>query len=276
MSSYIIGGGFPGSIVIVTQADGTIAAVPGFPISTGAPAQAASTALHVDLDTLYTPAIANLDRTLQAAFVTDSDTVYATVAVPYLLPARVTDADSIFAADVKRVSGQGTQHVRPAGAVNDVDTIFAPNVQNIRLELRPQGVVPADDAVYAFTNTRFAQAPLVSDSDTVPAADVGWKVFATFTTDVDAIYSNIGIKLYNDVLPDVWMDEETIDGYPFRVQSITGGIPVPEREQLTGSLGQRRVLTGSLTRPIRLKGSIRSARRLTGSLRSVHYGNKKR
>jgi hypothetical protein len=130
--------------------------------------------------------------------------------------------------------------------------------------LRP-ALVASDDAVsFNFTTTRFVQPSVVPDSDTVPAADVGWQVVATFTEDADAIYSDIGIKLFNDVLPDVWLDEEHIDSYPFRVQSITGGIPAPPREGLTGSLSSRRTLTGSLAQPRRLTGSLSRKVRLTG------------
>jgi hypothetical protein len=53
-------------------------------------------------------------------------------------------------------------------------------LQRIRLEMGA-AFHPSDDAVYAFRSTRFAQVPLVSDSDVVKIADVGWKVFVDRT-----------------------------------------------------------------------------------------------
>jgi hypothetical protein len=111
----------------------------------------------------------------------------------------------------------------------------------------------------------------------MPAADVGWRLFVEEpVTDADTIYSDTGIRPYNDVKPDTWFDEESIEGYPFKVQSVTGGIPAPPREGLTGSLSSRRRLTGSLAQPRRLTGSLSRKVRLSGSLRSVRYGKKRR
>jgi hypothetical protein len=49
----------------------------------------------------------------------------------------------------------------------------------------------------------------VSDSDAVKAADVGWQVIATFTTDLDEGFG-FHASAYNVVLPDTWLDEETL------------------------------------------------------------------
>ena len=44
--------------------------------------------------------------------------------------------------------------------VTAADAVFAPSVQNIRLGLQP-AAVPADDAVYAVTTTRFLEPSMV-------------------------------------------------------------------------------------------------------------------
>ena len=45
-----------------------------------------------------------------------------------------------------------------------------------------------------------------------------------------------------------------------RFQSLSGGIPVPPRRGLTGSLNARRALKGSIKRRVELKGSIKFRR----------------
>jgi hypothetical protein len=78
------------------------------------------------------------------------------------------------------------------------------------------------------------------------------------------------------MLPDVWLDEEHLEGYPFKVQAVSGGTATPAKPHLTGSLAPpRRVLTGSIRR-VQLTGSIKRGPHLTGSVRSIRYGNKKR
>jgi hypothetical protein len=93
-------------------------------------------------------------------------------------------------------------------------------------------------------------AGLVADADAIPAPAI-------------ASSAQLHVSTYNDVLPEGWFDEENVQGYPFRVQSITGGIPVPPHQHLTGSTQQ----------PIRLTGSLKTTRRLTGSVSGVRYGS---
>jgi hypothetical protein len=271
--SYIISGL---GLVIVSE-DGTrnISAVPGFPTQTSPSQAAGSSALYTDADIFYAPGIANLDRYLQAAFVTDTDTIYPTVAVPHLLPARVSDSDIVYAADIQRISGKPKQTL-DAGKVTDSDAIFAPNVENIRLTLQPQGVVPADDAVYAFTTVLSAQPALVPADDVVPSADVGWRLFVNApVTDADQVFG-FAVHTYNGMLPETVFDGEDIASYPFFVHGVSGGIPMPERPHLTGSTSQPRRLTGSIRRQVHLTGSLSNTRRvLTGSI-GPHYSNRKR
>jgi hypothetical protein len=66
-----------------------------------------------------------------------------------------------------------------------------------------------------------------TSDDAIAAADIGWQVIADFTTDVDTGFGPGGVKLYNVMLPEVVDEEDVLDTYPFRVQSVTGGIPVP-------------------------------------------------
>jgi hypothetical protein len=170
MSSFAFSGQ---GLIVVTQDDSTIAVVRGFPTVTSAPAQALSTSLLADADAFYAPtAIAS--QFLQPTRIADPDIVYAFTSSSYLQPALTADSDSIFAADVQRISGKPKQTVAPSRVV-DVDTIFGPGVANIRLTLAPQTLAP-DDAFYAFTNTRFVQPSLAPADDVVRAADVGWQV----------------------------------------------------------------------------------------------------
>jgi hypothetical protein len=56
---------------------------------------------------------------------------------------------------------------------------------------------------------------------------------------------------------------------------LSGGVPVPEPEHLTGSIRPPlRVLTGSIRRQVHLTGSMGTKRRLTGSPGSISYNNK--
>jgi hypothetical protein len=68
------------------------------------------------------------------------------------------------------------------------------------------------------------------------------------TADLDAFYTDIKIDF--GILPDAFFDEESVKGYSFRVQAITGGVPVTAKAHLVGSIPghPRRVLRGSIRR----------------------------
>jgi hypothetical protein len=76
------------------------------------------------------------------------------------------------------------------------------------------------------------------------------------TADLDAFYTDIKIDF--GILPDAFFDEESVKGYSFRVQAITGGVPVTAKAHLVGSIPghPRRVLRGSIRRSAHLIGSI--------------------
>jgi hypothetical protein len=209
-------------------------------------------ALLADADTFPAPSIANTSQVL--------------------LPALLNDAVAeVYAAEIDNPPGHGKRRFRPP-LVSDSDSIKAsaigasvkPNAvpaddvvyaaANISAARGP-GFVASDDVVFSFVTTLFVQPNLMSDSDVVPAADVGWKVFAETTTDVDETYG-ARAEAWAYVVPDVYGDEESAATYPFRLQALTGGIPVPARAHLTGSLSARRVLRGSITSTVRLKGSM--------------------
>jgi hypothetical protein len=280
-------------------------------IATGVP-QSLSPALFASDDAIYLPAIANAAQLLSPTQITDSDTfnapnVTTTAAAQSLQPPQLASDDAIYSDGLAQTPWVGDsknphpQRLRVQTTVSAADMIYAPAAQNILLVLLPQGAVqaadaiyapaaqnirptlapaliPSDDAVYNFSNTRFATAPFVPADDTIGAADVGWKVFATFTNDLDTAPPII-VHAHNSFQPDVYFDEESVDSYPFFLQQLTGGIPAPPRQGLTGSLAPRRVLTGSLSNTRRvLTGSLsnnKTRRVLTGSL-GPRYGNRKR
>jgi hypothetical protein len=277
MTSYIIGDLVHGA-VHVTGPDGTTSLVPGLPIIDTTPLEAAVAAGFVDdSDSVLAPAVAGGAVSLLPALHDDPETLYAAAVVPgsvTLSAALFTDDDAIYAA----TSGDTTQTVQ-AALVDDADAVYAlttsrflrppmwtdvtfihaPAIGATVLPVLQPATVASDDAVYAFTTTRFTQPALVPADDVIPASDVGWKVFAELTTDVDATYGSDAFA-YNDVLPETWFDEENVEGYPFFVQGVTGGISTPPRIGLTGSIRpQRRVLTGSVTRQIHLTGFLNDA-----------------
>ena len=248
--TYIIGD-LPGAVVHVTGPDGTTS-VPGVPITEITPPEAALLPAQVASDDSF-PALALVATVvLSPALVTDTDAFHRPIAGP-LAPSRITDLDSIFTPAVTRAKLPKEQRLRP-DRIEAIDTFFA-----FTKSTGPVSVLPA----------------LVASDDVVAAADVGWHLFVDApVADVDEVYSDIHIELINYILPETYADEESTETYPFKVQAVSGGISVPAKPHLTGSLSQRRVLTGSLSRPIHLTGSMkRKGRVLTGSVRGVHYGN---
>jgi hypothetical protein len=235
------------------------------------------------------------DKLLQPAAFSDADGFFfqSIASIGVLTPAPLADSDSIPAPSVGR-SGQPVQHVRP-GSVTDADSIFAAAIgaslkpalasdsdvifaASATLTLKP-ALLAADDNTYAFTTTRFLQPQPVQDADSIPAADVGWRLFANAPVfDADRFF-DVAVHTFNGIFADILIEDDVIDTYPFFVHGVEGGIPTPEREHLigsirpgnkvlTGSLGQRRVLTGSLSNANR--------RVLTGSLSTPRYGNTRR
>jgi hypothetical protein len=133
---------------------------------------------------------------------------------------------------------------------------------------------PSYIAIPSLVVTLFVQPPLVSDA-AIPAADVGWHLFVEApVTDVDAGYG-AHAEAIAFIVPDVYGDEDSATTYPFRLQQLTGGIPVPKPICLVGSLSLRRVLHGSLSRTVRLTGSLTATRRLTGSIGPRIAGKKR-
>ncbi len=199
------------------------------------------------------------EQRLQAPLIYDVDTIYS--AWLSLTPLPFVDNDIIYAAVLD------IYYPLTAALVASDDVIYSPF---IAMQALPALVVDTE-AIYRPLLSVFLVPALVADNDNIPAADVGWQVIAEFTDDADAIYA-IDVLAYNDILPETWLDEENTEGFPFFVQGISGGIPVPQPPGvLTGSVGPiRRTLTGSVTPTRRtLTGSFanKTRRVLTGSMR---------
>ena len=227
--------------------------------------------LVVDTDSFYAPTVVPGPRTLTVtARYNDSDTFFqqfvtlvGTSGGPQQKlrpPPKVQDQDIFYSPRMSSMTGlvvdfetiwAPTIRTTSAGStvlVVDTDTIFAVSVAAIAY-LRPL-TLASDDDILPWTLTRALGAELLLDDDEIMAADVGWQVIAEFTDDTteDAIFSVDAYAFY-PLYPEVWFDEETIDTYPFFVQAVEGGIPVPPREgTLTGSIKRKPVLTGSIAR----------------------------
>jgi hypothetical protein len=171
------------------------------------------------------------------SLVTDADTFYPPVIlVPTqtLVPQLVAADDAFFNTSIfGDAPGHGLQRLRPARDQRRRDHLAAAIGASVKPSLvaaddlvipaasisaaRGPALVTDIDAVYAFTTTRFVQPGFVSDADTIAAADVGWQVIAEFTSDADEHFP-YRWDAYNDVLPNVWLDEENVEGYPFFIQ----------------------------------------------------------
>lgn len=263
---------------LVTDADVVYA-----PIATaGAPILLPSRVVDADV---FFAAVVGQDKVLRPALFIDPETVYPaysidTAKLPHdqrLRAGTLNDADVIFAA---RLS------LSPL-VVFDADVIYAPigfayyglsapfvvdadafPAANVGVSV-PLGLVQDDDAIYSPTLSLFLVPQLVADSDAIPAADVGWKVFAEFVDYDDLIYS-VHVDTFNGLFPAIYIEDDHLQNYPFRVQALTGGVPVPKPPGiLTGSIvSDRRRLTGSVDNRPRLTGSVqRKGRVLTGSVR---------
>jgi hypothetical protein len=276
MSTFLVG---DHGAIFVTDASGSFALAPGFPVTdltdltqavlapfvtdnfegffpatVGASGALSLLPAQVASDDAFPLPTMLASVALSPALVSDADTVYAPGPSRTLLPQLLTALDSVFTASADRVKPPKESRLRPPRIEDDdfVETIYRPTRTS-----GPVNVAPS----------------FVASDDVMPVADVGWKVLAEFTTDADAIYSDIDIDFV--LFADVYDDEGSAQTYAFRLQQLEGGIPVPKREGLTGSIRpQRRVLTGSVSRRISLTGSVkrRGARVLTGSVSGATYG----
>jgi hypothetical protein len=237
-------------------------------------------ALYSDVDSFFRPVFDvqsppqhGSTQHVRCGPVTDADIIYAASIVSgRLQPGLVADSDTIFAA-----ATAASNTLRPALAP-DSEAIYAPGVVNIRLGLGP-ATVPADDAVFAFTTTQIVQPSRVADADAIPAADVGWRLFANApVVDTDQVF-DASLHFYNVIAADILVEDDVLDTYPFYVHRLEGGTPIAEPEHLTGSVHPKSpVLTGSLSNPRRvLTGSVGKTNRrmLTGSVRGITYTNRR-
>jgi hypothetical protein len=83
------------------------------------------------------------------------------------------------------------------------------------------------------------------------------------------------VSAYAAILPGPLIEDDVLSTYPFRVQSVTGGIPVPPRPCLVGDVSTPRRLGGSITNRTKvLTGSVSNRRVLKGSISGARYNNK--
>ena len=188
-----------------------------------------------------------------------------------LLPALVAADDAIYVPAAVPAS----KTLAPATLVVALDSVFLPTVERLKLpketRLRP-GLRIDDSALEVFFPFIHAAGPvsmqpgLVPNDDAVAASDVGWHLYGDeVVADVDTFHTDIDIDTIAFVLPEVLGDEESVDTYPFRLQALTGGVPVPAKPHLIGSFPRRTVLRGSIASRVHLRGSI--APRIAGNKR---------
>jgi hypothetical protein len=236
-----------------------------------------------DSETVYTPIVGNIPASDLLPFLfDDTDAIHAPIVIAppqSLLPALVSDADAFTNTGIfGDVPGHATRHVRPPLISDTPDTIYASKIgaslkpalvpsddtvhatASVTAAKRP-ALVPSDDVVPSFVTTMFVQPGLLSDANAVPAADVGWHLFVDEpVADADEGYG-AHAEAWAYIVPEVYGDEESTETYPFRVQALTGGIPVPARPRLTGSFPRRVLLRGSARSSVRLTGSLTNMKR---------------
>lgn len=262
--------------------------------------QVLSAGLATDADAFYSPAIA-LDQRLSPAPVFDADVFLAdAVGQDRLLrPALLADPDTIIPAfsvvavqpgkDQKLHAGRLNSDdvifaarfpLSPSALVLDLDTIFAPSIfasyglqapfvvdadatyAPFAAMLAQPGLVTDTESIYRPTLSLFLKPELLDDIGVVPAADVGWQVIARFTNDDEAIFVPVEAMAYNELFADVLVEDDVIDTYPFYIQGIVGGTPLPPSPEDAGG----GALTGSLSQPRRLTGSLSNRKPLSGSV----------
>jgi hypothetical protein len=331
-TSFVFGGSGVG--FVRDRATGKLILAGGFPLAadTSILTQALSAGLVADADAVYAPtasAIASvgapafqlnafqsnafqvaLSVTLTASLFSDAEVFYAPLISRFVLPALVTDTDTItsstialstqllapallasddavypagtalggFALPLLYVDGDilpattvtaGAVSLAPVAIASD-DTIASASVLPGAVSLQPMFLADSDTIPAAVVGSIVdALSPiLLVDQDDVPAANVGYRLYGQLLVDADLVLSPQA-KTIAYLSPDVFMEEDVIDTYPFFIQAVTGGIPVPPPSGvLTGSISYPRRMTGTLDRRPRLTGSItRSTRVLTGSLK---------
>ena len=224
-------------------------------------------------DAAYSPAVTTGATVLSAPLVTSPEVFYSHFATLVAVgaggpqqklkgPPKHADPEVIYAArlssttsvvidvDIIRVPVVATMVVAQPVLVTDSDAI-----RDTAIELsnspRP-GLVSDEDAIYGSSITMVLHPALLEDDGTIPAADVGWKLYVNeLMTDADNVSYGANFSAYNELLPELLAEDDVIDTYPFFLQAVTGGIPVPPR---TG------VLTGSIRKPPQLTGSIAARR----------------
>ena len=226
-------------------------------------------------DAAFSPTVTTGSITVSAPLVTSPEIFYTTFVTLVGLgggplqklkpPPKHQDNDVIYAFTSSRMSG----------LVTDLDVIRAPIVCGVcycadgvgrrrRMSSQRRKSSPrtrcglrwcqSDDASYDALFSMVLQPALFASDDEIPAADVGWKVIAEITTDVDEIYSVDAYAFY-PLYPDVWMDEEHVDTYPFFVQSArrwhsgaaARGRAEGQHQEGAAAEGQHRDAQGSMT-----------------------------
>lgn len=191
-----------------------------------------------DGDVIYPPTFKT--GTLVPSLVTDADSVgfggALTVGPASILPQKYNDDEVFYAHVLGRV-------LRPLTPTMD-DSFKVPTVTSKKTLLPAR--VDDVEAFYRSLFTHIVRPPRVTDVDFVSVPDVGWKLFATFIIDPEQVYTPLVRVLYA-LKPETVEDGDSISTYPFFIQKVSGGIPVPkESDVLTGSLKTGTKLTGSL------------------------------
>jgi hypothetical protein len=215
--------------------------------------------LVTDSETFYAPGVTASNLLLPLLIASDDAFHAPTLAAGAVtfLPTLVSDADAFYAPGIANTS----QFLQPAAGA-DTDTFYAPSIvaQQIPEQVLQPGLVAADDVIVtaSVSGRNELQPALLVDPDDIATVNAGWRLFGQLLVDVDLIRSP-HVETLTYLLPETINDEtESVDNYPFFIQGVTGGIPVPppsgvltgsiSHKRLTGSLGHRPQLTGSLKR----------------------------
>jgi hypothetical protein len=225
--------------------------------------------LFGDDDTVFAPALVPGGRTLVATLVSAADVIYSPYAtrieeVPggpqqkLKPPPKVQDLDTIYAArlssttsvvidqDIIRAPLVTAHSVLLPSFVSDDGSLSAASV-DLFSGLQPALLIGDDEVFVSLVSLVVLPEQLASDDD-ILAADVGWQVIAELTVDTDEFVYLPHAQMLNELLPEVYADELSVETYPFRVQQLTGGIPVKPREgTLKGSIKKAPTLVGSIT-----------------------------
>src|SRR5262245_52728619 len=141
MSFIILGQG----LVVVTNDDGTVSALPGFPTQVdGGAQQALAAALFNDAaEAIHAPSILNTTQSLSPALIAADDAVYAPTTSLFLLPAPML-LDALVVETVYAPSIANTLQVLLPSALASDDAIHAPSIGFPTLSLLPARITDAD------------------------------------------------------------------------------------------------------------------------------------